>query len=596
MATTNEKIARLRAAMLAAGVHACLIPSSDPHISEYLPDHWAARRYFSGFTGSVGTLVVTETASALWVDGRYFVQAENQLAGTEISLQKMRLPGVPTVTEYLARALGKGQVLALDGQVTPTAQVLELQKALAAKGASVKDLDLAGPNWPGRPALPATPCYILGKEYAGYTAAEKLDQLREKLSARGADAMVVSSLDSVAWLLNLRAADLECTPFALAWCFVTLASAVLFIDGSRVDGAVRACLKDNGVELRGYDELPAYLAGYTARQAVLADPAALNWALWSTLHQNPAFTVQEGADPIQAMKGVKNETEISCLRNSHIKDGVAMVRFQMELEARLAAGETVMEPDVEQMLIRQRSSQEHYLMESFGAIAAWGPNAAMMHYHATPEQCSRIERRGFLLVDCGGQYLDGTTDITRTYALGELTDEEKFYYTLVLKSHANMARAVFMEGCTGGNLDIVARGPVWRHGLDYRCGTGHGVGFVGGVHEGPQSLRINNNVAFVPGMTITDEPGIYETDQLGIRIENELLCVPYKETEYGKFYAFEPITYCPIDTQPVLVELLNEEELAWLNAYHQTVYDTLAPRLTEQEQAWLRAKTAPLSK
>ena len=235
-------------------------------------------------------------------------------------------------------------------------------------------------------------------------------------------------------------------------------------------------------------------------------------------------------------------------------------------------------------------------MESFGAIAAWGPNAAMMHYQATPEQCSRIERRGFLLVDCGGQYLDGTTDITRTYALGELTDEEKFYYTLVLKSHANMARAVFMEGCTGGNLDIVARGPVWRHGLDYRCGTGHGVGFVGGVHEGPQSLRINNNVAFVPGMTITDEPGIYETDQLGIRIENELLCVPYKETEYGKFYAFEPITYCPIDTQPVLVELLNEEELAWLNAYHQTVYDTLAPRLTEQEQAWLRAKTAPLSK
>lgn len=593
--TTNEKLAVLRAAMAREGVAACLIPSSDPHISEYLPAHWAARRYFSGFTGSVGTLVVTREKSALWVDGRYFVQAENQLAGSEIELQRMALPGVPTVTEYIKNALGKGDTLALDGGVSSTALVKELQKALAEKGASVRDLDLAGPGWPDRPAVPATPAWLLGVEYAGETAAEKLARLRKKLAEQGATAQVVTRLDSTAWLLNLRAADLDCTPFALAWCFVTKDTAILFIDQSRLPEAARQELEGQGVSLRGYDELPAALAAHTAAETVLVEEAGTNYAIYNALEGNPAFTLRAGEDPIQLMKGVKSEAELVNIRRAHEKDGAAMVRFQMALEAAMAAGKPLTEWDIGGMLSAERAKEDGYLMESFAPIAAYGGNAAMMHYQATEESHAALAPRGFLLVDTGGQYLDGTTDITRTYPLGPLTEEEKTWYTLVLKSHIGMARAVFLEGCTGGNLDILARSAVWRHGIDYRCGTGHGVGFVGGVHEGPQGLRITNNVKFVPGMTITDEPGIYETDKVGIRIENELVCVELMQTAYGRFFGFEPITYCPIALDAVRPEMLDADEKKWVNEYHAMVYSTLAPRLDEAGRAWLAAKTAPLA-
>ena len=595
MLSTNEKIALLRAAMKAAGANACLIPSSDPHISEYLPAHWSARRYFSGFTGSVGNLVVTEAASALWVDGRYFVQAAHQLEGSEIVLQKMGVEGVPTLLEYLTDALGEGQVLAVDGMVTATSTMKELQAALAKKGASVKSVDLVEGNWPDRPAVPASEAFLLDEVYAGRSTADKLADLRAELAKQEAGAMVVCRLDSVAWLLNLRANDLDNTPFALAYCFVTPDDAILFINTARLPAEAVEALGRQGVRVTDYDHLLGALTGYHHDQTVLVDEAGTNWAVYSTLKGNPVFTLKAGEDPIQALKAVKNPVEIENLKKVHVKDGVAMVKFQMWLEEKMAAGEAVTEVDVDEKLMALRGEQALNIGVSFDTIAAYGANAAMMHYHATPGNCTTLAPKGFLLVDCGGQYLDGTTDITRTYTLGELTDNERAYYTYVLKSHIDMAKLQFLNTCTGGNLDVIARAPVWTHGIDYRCGTGHGVGFVGGVHEGPQNLRITNHTVFKPGMIVTDEPGIYEEGEVGIRIENELLCCARVKNQYGQFLGFEPITYCPIDLTPVRPELLDADEKEWLNAFHQMVREKLTPHLSAAEAAWLAEKTKPLA-
>lgn len=595
MLSTNEKIALLRAAMKAAGANACLIPSSDPHISEYLPAHWSARRYFSGFTGSVGNLVVTETASALWVDGRYFVQAAHQLEGSEIVLQKMGVEGVPTLLEYLTDALGEGQALAVDGMVTATSTMKELQAALAKKGASVKSVDLVEGNWPDRPAVPASEAFLLDEAYAGRSTADKLTDLRAELAKQEAGAMVVCRLDSVAWLLNLRANDLDNTPFALAYCFVTPDDAILFINTARLPAEAVEALGRQGVRVTDYDHLLGALTGYHHDQTVLVDEAGTNWAVYSALKGNPVFTLKAGEDPIQALKAVKNPVEIENLKKVHVKDGVAMVKFQMWLEEKMAAGEAVTEVDVDEKLMALRGEQALNIGVSFDTIAAYGANAAMMHYHATPGNCTTLAPKGFLLVDCGGQYLDGTTDITRTYTLGELTDNERTYYTYVLKSHIDMAKLQFLNTCTGGNLDVIARAPVWAHGIDYRCGTGHGVGFVGGVHEGPQNLRITNHTVFKPGMIVTDEPGIYEEGEVGIRIENELLCCARVKNQYGQFLGFEPITYCPIDLTPVRSELLDADEKEWLNAFHQMVREKLTPHLSAAEAAWLAEKTKPLA-
>ena len=595
MLSTNEKIALLRAAMKAAGANACLIPSSDPHISEYLPAHWSARRYFSGFTGSVGNLVVTETASALWVDGRYFVQAAHQLEGSEIVLQKMGVEGVPTLLEYLTDALGEGQVLAVDGMVTATSTMKELQAALAKKGASVKSVDLVEGNWPDRPAVPASEAFLLDEAYAGRSTADKLADLRAELAKQEAGAMVVCRLDSVAWLLNLRANDLDNTPFALAYCFVTPDDAILFINTARLPAEAVEALGRQGVRVTDYDHLLGALTGYHHDQTVLVDEAGTNWAVYSALKGNPVFTLKAGEDPIQALKAVKNPVEIENLKKVHVKDGVAMVKFQMWLEEKMAAGEAVTEVDVDEKLMALRGEQALNIGVSFDTIAAYGANAAMMHYHATPGNCATLAPKGFLLVDCGGQYLDGTTDITRTYTLGELNDNERTYYTYVLKSHIDMAKLQFLNTCTGGNLDVIARAPVWAHGIDYRCGTGHGVGFVGGVHEGPQNLRITNHTVFKPGMIVTDEPGIYEEGEVGIRIENELLCCARVKNQYGQFLGFEPITYCPIDLTPVRPELLDADEKEWLNAFHQMVREKLTPHLSAAEAAWLAEKTKPLA-
>ena len=594
--TTNEKISALRAAAKANGGDGVLIMTSDPHCSEYLPEHYNALTWFSGFTGENATLVVTQTGSALWCDGRFYVQGDKQLAGTEIECMHAGSAGVPTVAEYLTAHFAAGETLLLDGSCVPAAVANDYAAALKKSGAALKSLNVYDAVWEGnaaRPALPATPCRLLTPAQTGATAAERIAMVRAELAKQGATALAVTGLDCVGWLLNLRANDLPCTPLAVAYALVTKDACTLFIAPGRLSDADAATLAESGVTLRDYTELLPAVQALPADEVFVADEKATNYDLYTALC---AHKTVAGADPIFALKGIKNETELKNIRECHIRDGVAVVRFEMDLEKALAEGKTLTEIDIDTMLQKRRAEMPGYFEDSFSTIAAYGTNAAMMHYHAEGEVNSVIERKGFLLVDNGGQYDCGTTDITRTYPVGPLTDNERRYYTWTLQSHIDMARAVFLDYCTGFALDSFARGPLWQHKINYRCGTGHGVGFISGVHEGPQSLRPNNAVVFKPGMTITDEPGVYETDEVGIRIENELECVDLGENQYGHWLGFAPLTMVPISTEPVLVDELSRAQLDWLNDYHARVYATLSPRLNEEEKAWLQAKCAPLQR
>ncbi len=595
MNTVPERLAALRAAMKANGVDVYLIPVGDPHSSEYLPDHYTSLTYFSGFHGENSNFVVTMTESAVWADGRYFVQAEKEIAGTEIQLMRMGEPGVPTAEEYCGKVLPEGGTLGLCGLTANCALVNNLKKELEPKHGSIKTLFLEDELWvEGRPARPATPAWILPKEYAGFSPAEKLEQLRGKLKELGCTAQLVGKLDNLAWLLNLRAMDIECTPYAMAYCYVTPNRAVLFIDQARVTPEAKAELEANGVTLADYDSILDGMAAETEPQTVLAESATVNYAVYQVLENNPALTVKDAADPLLAMKGVKNEVELAHLRECHLRDAVAMVRFQIELENRLASGEQLTELTVDEILHKYRSANDKFLVESFGTIAAYGGNAAMMHYHATPEDHAVLQRKGFLLVDSGATYLDGTTDITRTYPLGELTEDERLFYTWTLQCHIDIAKAVWLDYCDCHMLDTIAREPLWRHLINYRCGTGHSVSFVGNVHEGPHALNGRNTTLMRPGMIVTDEPGVYEAGEVGIRIENEIECYHKADNQYGTFLAFRPLTFVPIATSPIVPGVLDKEQVAWLNDYHRKVFEQLAPRLTEDERAWLAEKCAAI--
>ena len=595
MNTVPERLAALRAAMQANGVDVYLIPVGDPHSSEYLPDHYTSLTYFSGFHGENSNFVVTMTESAVWADGRYFVQAEKEIAGTEIQLMRMGEPGVPTAEEYCGKVLPEGGTLGLCGLTANCALVNNLKKELEPKHGSIKTLFLEDELWvEGRPARPATPAWILPKEYAGFSPAEKLEQLRAKLKEQGCTAQLVGKLDNLAWLLNLRAMDIECTPYAMAYCYVTPNRAVLFIDQARVTPEAKAELEANGVTLADYDSILDGMAAETEPQTVLAESATVNYAVYQVLENNPALTVKDAADPLLAMKGVKNEVELAHLRECHLRDAVAMVRFQIELENRLASGEQLTELTVDEILHKYRSADDKFLVESFGTIAAYGGNAAMMHYHATPEDHAVLQRKGFLLVDSGATYLDGTTDITRTYPLGELTEDERLFYTWTLQCHIDIAKAVWLDYCDCHMLDTIAREPLWRHLINYRCGTGHSVSFVGNVHEGPHALNGRNTTLMRPGMIVTDEPGVYEAGEVGIRIENEIECYHKADNQYGTFLAFRPLTFVPIATSPIVPGVLDKEQVAWLNDYHRKVFEQLAPRLTEDERAWLAEKCAAI--
>jgi Xaa-Pro aminopeptidase len=595
MNTVPERLAALRAAMQANGVDVYLIPVGDPHSSEYLPDHYTSLTYFSGFHGENSNFVVTMTESAVWADGRYFVQAEKEIAGTEIQLMKMGEPGVPTVEEYCAKVVPEGGKLGLCGLTASCALVNSVKKALEAKNAAIQTLFLEDELWTeGRPALPATPAWILPKEYAGFSPAEKLGQLRAKLAQLGCTAQLVGKLDNLAWLLNLRAMDIECTPYAMAYCYVTPDRAVLFINTARVTPEAKAELEANGVTLAEYDSVLDFMAAETEPQTVLAESATVNYAVYQVLENNAALTVKDLADPLLPMKGVKNEVELTHDKEAHLRDAVAMVRFQIELEKRLEAGEELTELTVDEILHKYRSTTDKFIVESFGTIAAYGGNAAMMHYHATPEDHAKLQRKGFLLVDSGATYMDGTTDITRTYPLGELTEDERKFYTWTLQCHIDIAKAVWLDYCDCHMIDTIAREPLWRHLINYRCGTGHSVSFVGNVHEGPHSLNGRNTTVFQPGMIVTDEPGVYEAGQVGIRIENVLECYHKADNQYGTFLAFRPLTFVPIATSPVVPGVLTRDELDWLNAYHREVFEKLAPRLNEEERDWLAKKCAAI--
>lgn len=594
--TTNEKIAALRAAAQAAGAHGVLLMTSDPHSSEYLPAYYNSLPFFSGFTGENSTLVVTLTGSALWCDGRFYVQGDRQLAGTEIECMHAGSAGVPTVEEYLTAHFAAGQTLLLDGSCVPATIANGYAAALAKSGAKLESKDIVSPLWESlttRPSLPNTPCELLTVEQTGATAAQRIAMVRDELKKAGATALAVTGLDCVGWLTNMRARDLPCTPLAVAYALVTMDSCTLFIAPGRLNDADAKTLADNGVSLRDYPELIDTVHALPAEEVFLVDEKATNYDLYCALNEHKTVT---GADPIFALKGVKNPVELANIRECHVRDGVAMVRFQMDLEKAIAEGKILHETDIEKMLQKRRAEMPGYFEDSFDTIAAYGPNAAMMHYHAEGEVDSVIEPRGFLLVDNGGQYDCGTTDITRTYPVGPLTENERKYYTWTLQSHIDIARAVFLDYCTGFALDSFARGPLWAHKINYRCGTGHGVGFISGVHEGPQSLRPNNPVIFKPGMTITDEPGIYETDEVGIRIENELECINLGENQYGHWLGFAPLTLVPISTEPVLVDELSRDQINWLNDYHAHVYEMLSPRLNEDEKVWLKEKCAAIGR
>ena len=595
--TTNEKIAALRAAAKAAGANGVLIMTSDPHCSEYLPGYYNALPWFSGFIGENSTLVVTLSGSALWCDGRFYVQADKQLAGSEIECMHAGSAGVPTVAEYLENHFGAGDTLLLDGSCVPATIAKEYIDALAKKGASLKSQDVASPIWDAtgeRPALPDTPCELLTPAQTGATAADRIAMVRAELQKAGATALAVTGLDCVGWLLNLRARDLPCTPLAVAYALVTMDACTLFIAPGRLSDADAATLAESGVDaarLRGTYRRrprPARRRGVPGgREGHQLRPVRGPDRPQDRGRCRPDFC-PEGHQERDRAEEHPRVPYPRRHRRGAVPDGSGKSRWPRV--------SSLTEIDIDTMLQKRRAEMPGYFEDSFSTIAAYGTNAAMMHYHAEGDVNSVIEPRGFLLVDNGGQYDCGTTDITRTYPVGPLTDNERRYYTWVLQSHIDMARAVFLDYCTGFALDTFARGPVWAHKVNYRCGTGHGVGFISGVHEGPQSLRPNNPVIFKPGMTITDEPGIYETDEVGIRIENELECVDLGDNQYGHWLGFAPLTLVPIATEPVLVDELSRDQINWLNDYHAHVYEMLSPRLHEDEKVWLKEKCAPIGR
>ena len=589
--TVNEKLKVLRENMRENGIHAYIIPSTDPHLDEYVPDHYKAREWISGFTGSAGTVVVTMDKAILWTDGRYYIQAARQIRGSEFELYKME-KGVPNYREFLEQNLSKGQGVGFDGRVLPCADVLKLKKSLEEKGIFIRsDIDLAGRLWTeGRPSLPTGKAFVHDVAFAGLSVREKLGKVLAEMEKDKADHYIVSAPDSIAWFLNLRGNDVSYIPVILSYLLIAKDSVTWYVDPGKLTGETGAYLKENGISVKDYGEVFRDLEGLSAESSILVDNSKNSYAVYAAVKS--AKTVDK-EDIIVRLKAVKNPAEIENLKKTNIRDGVAMVNFLYWLDTNIGVNE-ITELDVADKLLEFRLEQEHCLGASFATIAGYNENAAMMHYMATPEQYSVLKPEGFLLVDSGGQYLSGTTDITRTMVLGEITGEQKRDFTLVLKSHIDMAMAIFLEGSTGKTLDALARQPLWEYHMNYKCGTGHGVGFCLSVHEGPHGF--GRDVPFEPGMVVTIEPGVYKENRYGIRTENNVVVVKDKlDEDAGQFYRFEMLTFCPIDMRAIDASLLDREEINWLNDYHKEVYEKLSPCLGEEQKSWLKKMTAPLS-
>lgn len=589
----TERIGRLRQCLREQSLSAFIIPSTDPHSGEYVPDHWKTREWVSGFTGSAGTAVITLDDAALWTDSRYFLQAADQLDGTGIRLMKDRLPDTPSIPEWLGQSLSPGAVVGVDGWVNTIGETQALREALAREGLTLRtDYDPVTRLWDDRPALPGTPVSIHPLEYAGVACHEKLAAIREKLLARGADGILLSTLDDIAWTLNLRGNDVHCNPVFVSYLLITSQESILYVRAEKLTTEVKAYLAQEGVNTEDYDDLQEDLRDYPYATLSL-DPGRTNEAVRQAV--NPLTKVLLEESPVPLMKAVKNEAEIRGFHAAMLRDGVAMVKFLKWLEEAVPQGNET-EMSIDRKLYECRAEQPLFRGISFDTIAGYKEHAAIVHYEATPETDKPLAPEGLLLLDSGAQYADGTTDITRTIALGETTDDERRDYTLVLKGHIGLTRACFPQGTCGTQLDVLARQAMWREGANFLHGTGHGVGAYLNVHEGPHQIRMNHvPTPLRPGMTVTNEPGIYRAGRYGIRTENTLLVVPYRETEFGTFYTFEPLTLCPIDTRPIVRSMLTAEETEWLNAYHRMVYDRLSPLLDEEHRAWLESKTKQLT-
>ena len=583
--TIKERIRALRTWMKQTGIDAFIIPSTDPHLSEYVAPHWQSREWISGFTGSAGTVVVTGNEAGLWTDSRYFLQAARQIEGTGIDLYKEMLPETPSIPAFLSERLKKGQTAGIDGRVFATDAARSLREELAVKGIGLKCTpDPMEQIWNGRPEMPQAPAFIYDTKYAGRTCTEKLEAIRAEMKKTEADSLLLSALDEIAWTLNLRGSDVHCNPVVVSYLLIGRDEAHYFINSRKVTPEVAAHLHEAGVSLHTYQEIESYLAQLPAGSLML-EPGKTNYAVRSAIPQS--CRVIEAPSPVALLKAVRNEQETAGLRQAMRRDGVALVKFLKWLEEAVPQG-TETEISVDRKLHELRAAQPLYMGESFDTIAGYGAHAAIVHYEATPETDIPLEPRGFLLLDSGAQYLDGTTDITRTIALGPLTDEEKTDYTLILKGHIDLAMAVFPEGTRGAQLDVLARMPIWQHRMNFLHGTGHGVGHFLNVHEGPQSIRMNENpVALRAGMVTSNEPGVYKAGSHGIRTENLVLTVPAGEGLFGRYLKFETVTLCPICTRGIVRSLLTPAETDWLNQYHRKVYEQLSPGLNEDERLWL---------
>ncbi len=586
----RTELIALRTVMERQGVDYYLIPTDDFHSSEYVGDYFTSRRYVSGFTGSAGTLVVGLEWAGLWTDGRYFIQAADQLKDSGIELCKIGEPGVPTIPGYLREHLKPGMTLGFDGRTVNASLYQELSQAAREKGARIScELDLVDEIWTDRPPLSAEPVFELPVELIGQSRAEKIANLRQELKKAGADVLVMASLSDINWLLNIRGGDVACTPVVLSFAAVTQEELVLFLNECTLPPEVRGNLEADGVSFRPYNEIYAYAKGLQSGTTVMMNLKVINSAILASV---PAgVEILNKPDPTELPKAIKNPTEVANMRIAHIKDGVAVTRFMYWLKKN--AGKLPMtEISAARQLEQFRAEQENSLGPSFRPIMAWGPHGAIVHYSVTEETNAVIEPRSFLLADTGGHYLEGSTDITRTFAMGPLTEEEKKFYTLVLKGHLNLAAAKFRYGCTGRNLDYLARQPLWAMNMDYNHGTGHGVGYLLNIHEGPQDFRWKNNgkneeAVLEPGMITSNEPGIYLEDKFGVRLENMIVCVEGETNSYGRFLHFENLTMVPFDLDAVEVSLLTEEEKKLLNDYHTLVRNTLISYMTAEEGAWL---------
>ncbi len=589
--TINERIAALRVQMKKHNIDAYIIPSSDPHQSEYVAEHWQARKWISGFTGSVGTALVTADYAAVWADSRYFLQAEKEFKGTEVQLQKMKVQGAPEHINWLLDNLANGATVACDGLMMAAAQVQSMEKSFASKNISLDyTLDLITPIWQARAAMPDSPIFEHHVKYAGRTRLEKLAQIRVEMQAKNADYHLVSTLDDIAWTFNLRGSDVEANPVFIAYSIIGINEAYLFIDEAKVSAAIKTKLKKDGVTVKPYASVVSFLEVLPANKSILIDHNIASIYLYNAIKS--AKIIHNDTISI-ALKAIKNEVEIGHIRSVMVKDGVALTRmfrwFEQEISKR-----GVSEAEFADRLAAFRSEQKDYYGESFGAIVGYKGNGAIVHYHATHEDCAMIQNEGILLVDSGGQYHDGTTDITRTIALSAPTAEQKRNFTLVLKGHIALAMLRFPHGTKGIQMDILARQFLWANNLNYGHGTGHGVGFFLNVHEPPQGiitgLNSRGTTVHEAGMFSSNEPGFYKENEYGIRIENLILATDELENEYGKFMRFETVTLYPIDLQLIDKALMTKEERAWFNQYHKEVYRKLSPKLKVEERAWLKDK------